>query len=72
VTEVKINDARECYRPVAQRAALLYFILNDLNVINPIYQFSLKVGGALSIYPWNINLRDLNSDSGFCRGLAVT
>nr|CAB3238637.1 dynein beta chain, ciliary-like [Phallusia mammillata] len=42
VTEVKINDAREGYRHVAQRAALLYFILNDLNVINPIYQFSLK------------------------------
>ncbi|CAK8695850.1 unnamed protein product [Clavelina lepadiformis] len=42
ITEVKINDAREGYRVVAQRAALLYFILNDLNVINPIYQFSLK------------------------------
>ena len=43
VTEVKINDAREIYRVVAKRAALLYFILNDLNIINPIYQFSLKV-----------------------------
>ena len=43
VTEVKINDAREGYRVVAKRAALLYFILNDLNIINPIYQFSLKV-----------------------------
>ena len=44
VTEVKINDARELYRPAAARASLLYFILNDLNKINPIYQFSLKVG----------------------------
>ena len=43
ITEVKINEAREGYRTVAIRAALLYFILNDLNIINPIYQFSLKV-----------------------------
>jgi len=43
VTEVKINDARELYRPASARAALLYFILNDLNVIHPLYVFSLKV-----------------------------
>lgn len=43
ITEVKINEAREGYRPAAARASLLYFILNDLNKINPIYQFSLKV-----------------------------
>ncbi|KYO41015.1 hypothetical protein Y1Q_0014129 [Alligator mississippiensis] len=42
VTEVRINEARESYRPAAERASLLYFILNDLNKINPIYQFSLK------------------------------
>ncbi|XP_032221173.2 dynein beta chain, ciliary [Nematostella vectensis] len=41
-TEIKINDAREAYRPAAARASLLYFILNDLNKINPMYQFSLK------------------------------
>lgn len=34
--------ARECYRFAACRASLLYFILNELNAINPIYQFSLK------------------------------
>lgn len=43
ITEVKINEAREAYRPAAARASLLYFILNDLNKINPMYQFSLKV-----------------------------
>lgn len=43
VTEAKINEARENYRPAAERASLLYFILSDLNKINPIYQFSLKV-----------------------------
>lgn len=42
-TEVEINIAREIYRPAAARASLLYFILNDLHKINPMYQFSLKV-----------------------------
>uniref|UniRef100_A0A8B9NMP8 Dynein axonemal heavy chain 17 n=1 Tax=Accipiter nisus TaxID=211598 RepID=A0A8B9NMP8_9AVES len=42
VTEVQINVTRENYRPAAERASLLYFILSDLNKINPIYQFSLK------------------------------
>lgn len=48
VTEAKhneksINGARESYRDVASRASILYFIINDLNKINPIYQFSLRV-----------------------------
>ncbi|XP_062977556.1 dynein axonemal heavy chain 17 [Elgaria multicarinata webbii] len=42
ITEVQINEARENYRAAAERSSLLYFILNDLNKINPIYQFSLK------------------------------
>ncbi|XP_030610318.1 dynein axonemal heavy chain 9 isoform X3 [Archocentrus centrarchus] len=42
VTETKINEAREHFRPAAARASLLYFIMNDLNKIHPMYQFSLK------------------------------
>ncbi|NXI37002.1 DYH9 protein, partial [Galbula dea] len=42
VTEAKINEAREHYRPAAARASLLYFIINDLHAIHPMYQFSLK------------------------------
>ncbi|XP_063285477.1 dynein axonemal heavy chain 11-like [Pelobates fuscus] len=42
VNEVKINEARESYRLVAARASLLYFIVNDLKKISPMYQFSLK------------------------------
>ncbi|KAG7298071.1 hypothetical protein JYU34_018841, partial [Plutella xylostella] len=41
-TAVKIDEARERYRRAATRASLLYFILNDLYKINPMYQFSLK------------------------------
>ena len=41
-TSFEIDKAREIYRPAAARASVLYFILNDLHKINPIYQFSLK------------------------------
>ncbi|TNN78389.1 Dynein heavy chain 11, axonemal [Liparis tanakae] len=40
--ETEINEARELYRPAAERASLLFFIINDLSKINPMYQFSLK------------------------------
>ena len=42
ITSVRIDEAREWYRPAATRASLLYFILNELNKINMLYQFSLK------------------------------
>ncbi|XP_051008480.1 dynein axonemal heavy chain 11 [Acomys russatus] len=45
--ESKINQTRECYRPVAARASLLYFVISDLRKINPIYQFSLKAFNTL-------------------------
>ena len=42
ITSVKIDEARELYRPAAARSSLIYFIMNDLCKINPMYQFSLK------------------------------
>ncbi|NXA70989.1 DYH9 protein, partial [Mohoua ochrocephala] len=42
VTEARINEAREHYRPAAGRASLLYFTMNELHAIHPMYQFSLK------------------------------
>jgi dynein heavy chain len=41
-TEKKINETRELYRPVSARSSLLYFLLNDLWQIHPMYQFSLN------------------------------
>lgn len=41
-TTSEIDAAREIYRCVAERASILYFILNDLCKINLMYQFSLK------------------------------
>lgn len=42
ITTKEIDNAREIYRCVAERTSILYFILNDLHKINPMYQFSLK------------------------------
>uniref|UniRef100_A0A8C1Q525 Dynein, axonemal, heavy chain 2 n=1 Tax=Cyprinus carpio TaxID=7962 RepID=A0A8C1Q525_CYPCA len=41
LTESQIDTAREAYRPCAQRASILFFVLNDLGYIDPMYQFSL-------------------------------
>jgi len=38
----KIRKAREQYRPCGLRAAVLFFVLNDLVSIDPMYQFSLE------------------------------
>ncbi|XP_054461370.1 dynein axonemal heavy chain 2-like [Anoplopoma fimbria] len=40
-TEIKIDSAREAYRPCAQRASILFSILNDMGRMDPMYQFSL-------------------------------
>ena len=38
----QIDRTRELYRPTAIRACILYFLMNDLAKIHPMYQFSLK------------------------------
>ncbi|XP_051721899.1 dynein axonemal heavy chain 11 [Ctenopharyngodon idella] len=40
--EIKTNEARDLYRPAAERAALLYFTIKELHNVNPMYQYSLK------------------------------
>ncbi|KAK0155940.1 Dynein beta chain, ciliary [Merluccius polli] len=47
--ETKINKAQELYRPAAERASLLHFIINNLSLINPMYQFSLKAFNTVFI-----------------------
>lgn len=55
ITSEKIDEAREHYRPAAARASLLYFILNELNTINLVYQFSLKVNEVVIISYCRLN-----------------
>eukprot|EP00741_Cyanophora_paradoxa_P024938 tig00000056_g24072.t1 len=41
VTEKKIDAAREQYRPCAFRSSILFFVLYELSMVDPMYQFSL-------------------------------
>lgn len=40
--EVEIDKARESYRLAAFRASLLYFCIMNLNLVDPMYQYSLQ------------------------------
>jgi len=41
-TDIRINTAREEYRPSARRGALLYFLIVDMAAINVMYMVSLQ------------------------------
>ena len=40
-SEVGLNAAREVYRPVAARGALLYFLIDSLPSLDRVYYFSM-------------------------------
>ena len=41
-TAILITKNRESYRPVARRGSILYFVIADLALIDPMYQYSLE------------------------------
>lgn len=41
-TEIKIDLARQAFLPCAIRSSTLFFVLNDLSLVDPMYQFSLE------------------------------
>ena len=40
--ELKTDIARRKYLPIATRGAVLYFVIVDLEILNPMYKFSLQ------------------------------
>jgi len=42
ITEAEIDKKREGFRPIAYRSQLLFFAIVDLNIIDPMYQYSLQ------------------------------
>lgn len=51
-TEIAINDSRNKYRPVAERGAMLFFLLNSLNKIHAFYQYRWVLRGLGCIRGW--------------------
>ena len=41
-SQASLLEARNRYRPVAQRAAMLFFLVKDLTKLEYVYQFPLK------------------------------
>ena len=42
ITAKRINETRESYRSIARRGSVLYFVIADLALIDPMYQYSLE------------------------------
>ena len=49
VTEAKIDEARVGYKPIAEHSALLFFSVQDMANIDPMYQYSLQWFCALFV-----------------------
>ena len=47
ILEKKIEVVREGYKNVSIRGAILYFVIKDLAMIDPMYQYSLQYVGRL-------------------------
>jgi len=52
-TDIRINTAREEYRPAARRGALLYFMVVDMASINNMYMVSLQQ--FLELHDFSVN-----------------
>ena len=42
ILEKEIDEIRNSYRKVSIRGSILYFVIKDLSLIDPMYQYSLQ------------------------------
>merc|ERR1711871_1853084 len=69
-TNEDINSARENYRVVATRGSLIYFVVADLGLIDPMYQYSLQYFQKL--YARCVEASEKNDDLETRLGILVT
>lgn len=48
-TSIKIGKAREVYRPVATRGALIYFLVDALSTLDRVYQYTMAAFVAIML-----------------------
>lgn len=68
-TEASINAAREKYRPIAERGALLFFVMTSLRKIHDFYQFSL--GCFVDVFSRSIDLGTMHRLGAYHSQMAV-
>ena len=59
-TEIEINESREKYRTVATRGSLIYFVVADLGLLDPMYQYSLDY--FQNLFGYCIDVADKSDD----------
>ena len=40
-TEIEITELRNKYKPMSVRGSIIYFVIADFSVVDPMYQYSL-------------------------------
>ena len=68
-TRKRINAAREEYRPVAVRGAVLYFLIVEMSLVNHMYQTSLsRFLGLFDVGIEQAETHQVSSTPTLCRG----
>ncbi|CAD5121743.1 DgyrCDS10220 [Dimorphilus gyrociliatus] len=57
---IEIDQLRDAYRPAAKRGAILFFILDELSLVNPMYQYSLNFYLEVFDYSLRKSMPDMN------------
>jgi dynein heavy chain len=66
-TNKKIEKAREEYRPAAQRASLLFFVMVYMAQVDSMYQYSLES----YLTRFRTSLKRLSKEKKVCGGRSV-